>query len=335
MSNFPSISVIIPSNHSHGDLFKVVQSICHQTVRPTEILIIDSSVEAGVCSAEIWSLCAVNSIKLIYEHRELALPGDARNIGLGMANGELIAFIDVQTIPRQHWLEASLAQVSSNDIAGAWGATCFSAESRFERLVRDSFYGMLPRRTLPGSVFKRRVFDKAGQFIDWVRAGEDTEWILRLEALKIPVVRPLDALLDYVGLIGFDTTLILKKWYRNYTASKDLPHFFPQKLLIWLFIYPLLVLVAFNWNYLIADWRMDSPLYIGHVTKIVAFLPGLAYLLLRGILLPLQRGVAIWGLLPIRFLEITSICILADGVKILVFSLPKFMYPASKPKLGK
>ena len=186
MSAFPTISAIIPSNHGHHELLKVLHSVCGQSARPAEIVIVDSSVEGAICPEEIRALCAGSSIKLIYEHRERALPGDARNIGLGMANGELIAFIDVQTIARPHWLEASLSLLASHCAAGVWGATCFSADTKFERLVRDGFYGVLPRRTLPGSVFRREVFDKAGQFIDWVRAGEDTEWMLRLEVLKIP-----------------------------------------------------------------------------------------------------------------------------------------------------
>jgi len=323
MSTCPNISVIIPSNHGHSELLRIVRAVCSQTVKPTEIITVDSSLKGGGCPAEIEALCAVSSIKLKYEHSERALPGDARNIGLGMATGELIAFIDVQTIPRLHWLEASLTLLAGNGAAGVLGATCFVAQTRFERLVRDGFYGVLPRRTLPGSVFRREVFDKAGQFIDWARAGEDTEWMLRLEVLKIPIVYSSSVLVDYVGLIGSDIRQLLKKWHRNYTASRELPHFFPQKLLLWLVLYPLLILIAFNWNYLIADWRMDSPLYIGHVTKIAAILPALIYVIVRGLVLPLRRGVGIWRLLPVRFFAIMSVCFMADFVKVLVFSLPK------------
>ena len=322
------ISVIIPSNHDHHELLNIVRAVCCQTAKPSEIVIVDSLVKGGACPVEIELVCAASSAKLIYEHRQRALPGDARNIGIGLANGELIAFIDVQTIPRPHWLEASLSLLAGNGAAGVLGATCFGAQTRFERLVRDGFYGILPRRTLPGSVFRREVFDKAGQFIDWVRAGEDTEWMLRLEVLKIPIVYSSSALVDYVGLIGSDTRQLLKKWHRNYTACRDLPHFFPQKLLLWLVLYPVLVLIAFNWNYLIADWRMDSPLYFGHVTKIAAILPALIYVIVRGLVLPLQRGVGIRRLLPARFLVITSVCFMADFVKVLVFSSPKRRHDA-------
>lgn len=317
------ISVIIPSNHSHYELLRIVRAVCCQTVKPAELVIVDSSGEDSAYTEQIYELCAANCIKLIYEPRVHSLPGNARNIGLGRANADLIAFIDVQTIPRPNWLQSTLNLFDDLDIDGVFGATIFTAETTFEILVRDSFYGALPRKTLPGSIFRRRVFQHAGQFIDWVRAGEDTEWLLRLELLKIPVVFPSIGSIDYIGLIGLDKKAILKKWYRNYAAARDLPHFFPQKLLLWLVFYPLLILLAFNWNYLIADWRMDSPLYIGHVTKIVSIMPVLAYVLLRGLVLPLHRGVVIGKLFPIRLLAIALVCAIADATKVLVFSLPK------------
>jgi len=316
------ISVIIPSNHSHHELLKVVHAICQQKVKPAEIVIVDSSLECGACPEEVTNSCEVSGIQLIYVQAH-ALPGRARNIGLELSRAELIAFIDVQTIPKPNWLEISSHLLTSNRVLGVWGATYFNADTMFERLVRDSFHGVQTRRTLPGSVFDRKVFAKVGQFIDWARAGEDTEWMLRVELLKVPVVCPTCVLIDYVGLIGLDLKTLLRKWHRNYSAARNLPQFYPQRLILWLIFYPLLILIAFNWNYLVADWRLESPFYIGHVTKIVAVLPALTYVVIRGMMLPLKRGIAIKQLLPIRFLVVTFICFLADAVKILMFSIPK------------
>lgn len=328
MTIHSNISVIIPSNHGHHDLLKIVDAVCYQTTKPAEIIIIDSSGERGSCPAKIVTLCSAMRIKLVYEAREYALPGQSRNVGLGLASAELIAFIDVQTIPRPQWLDESLRLIYEDEVDGIFGGTCFRANTTFERLVRDAFYGCFARKTLPGSVFRRRVFVKAGQFIDWVRAGEDTEWMLRLELLKIRVIYPPVVLVDYEGLIGLDLTKLLKKWYRNYTASHDLPHLFSQKLFLWIVLYPLIIFIAFNWNYLIANWRMDSPLYIGHVTKIAAILPPLIYTFTRGILLPLLRGVGFSGLFPIRFIAIAFISFMADAVKAFVFSTPKRKHDA-------
>lgn len=317
------ISVVIPSNNSKKELLYIVNAVCTQTIKPAQIIIVDSAAERCACPTEIVVLCADHGINLAYKYSTGAMPGAARNIGLGLVNSELIGFIDVQTIPRPQWLESSLSALTRQDVFGVWGCTLFSAQSRIERLVRDSFYGVLPRRTLPGSVFRREIFNKTGNFIEWVRAGEDTEWMMRLKVHKIPIFSASSASVDYVGLIGSDMHQLSKKWLRNYSASQELPHLFHQKLLLLMVIYPLLVLIAFNWNYLIANWQMDSPLYIGHVTKLVAILPVLMYVIVRGVILPLKRGVEISNLFPARFMAIIAVCFIADLVKALAFALPK------------
>ena len=317
-----NISIVIPSNHGHDDLIILIKSINNQIIKPAEIVIIDSSVDRGKCPSEISSLCAFSGIKLIYEQRDSALPGDARNIGIRRASSGLIALLDVKTIPQPDWIDKSLRILAIEGVSGVWGSTYFIAETKFERLVRDGLFGMHPRKTLPGSVFRREVFEKAGQFVDWVRAGEDTEWMLRVEVHKIKVASTLNISINYTGLIGSDAKQLLKKWNRNYTMSRELPHFFPQKIFLWLIFYPMMILIAFNWNYLIADWRMDSPLYLGHVTKIMAILPFFVYIIMRGFIIPLKRGVSIFQLVPFRFFGILLICMIADGVKGLVFSFP-------------
>lgn len=319
----PSVAVIIPSNHDHAELLKIVTAVCCQTIKPTQLIIVDSSGFGALCPVEVVKLCKVNGVKLIYENRKLAFPGQARNIGLGLAKTELIAFIDVQTIPRRNWLESSIKALSSNNVSGVFGSTFFDAKTWFERLIRDSFFGVLPRKTLPGSIFKREVFTISGQFIDWVRAGEDTEWMLRLELLKIPVIDLSDAYVDYRGMIGLKLNSLLSKWYRNYAAADALPHLFPQKLFLWIVLYPLVIFVALNWNYLIANWHEDSPLYIAHITKMATFIPIFGYVFARGVFLPIRRGVRLKDIFLGRFILIASICFMADAIKAYVFTLPR------------
>ena len=323
INNVIGVSVIIPSNHDHADLLKIVKAVCSQTIKPAEVVVVDSFNFDMFCPVEIIDLCALNRVNLIYENRKSAFPGQARNIGIVLAKSEIVAFVDVQTIPRSDWLLLSLEVLMKDNVEGVFGSTIFSADTMFERLIRDAFFGSLPRKTLPGSLFKREVFNKAGHFIDWVRAGEDTDWMLRLDLLKIPVVSLPVALIDYVGLLGINLNTILRKWHRNYSASHELPHLFPQKIFLWIVLYPLIIFIGFNWNYLIANWHEDSPFYIAHITKMAAVFPIFAYLVTRGILLPLRRGVGFSRLFPIRFLKIAGICFMADAVKAYVFTLSK------------
>ena len=323
MKTNANISVIIPSNHPHSYLLEVVIALCCQTVKPTEIIVVDSFVVSEFCPANIQDICRIHGVNLIYSNHKVAFPGQARNIGLDLAKEELVAFIDVQTIPRSDWLQTTLVFLSESNFYGVYGSTNFSAQTWFEKLIRDAFFGVLPRKTLPGSIFKREIFHKVGHFIDWVRAGEDTEWMLRLDLMKLPVASLPTAFVDYDGLIGMNLKFLLSKWYRNYSASHELPHLFPQKLFLWLILYPLIIFIGFNWNYLIANWHEDSPLYIAHITKIAASLPFFVYILTRGVFLPLRRGVSSPHLFPLRFMAIAAICFIADAVKALVLTIPK------------
>ena len=183
-----NISVIIPYNYSKENLILVVSKICNQTKKPTEIIVVDSSNKNEDCSDELNQICVRFNIKLIYKKSAHAYPGKARNIGLSLATSEILAFIDVQTIPRQNWLEDSLKRLSETKADGVWGSTYYQAGSTLEKLVRDGLYGKAPFKTLPGSIFKSDVFARSGRFINWVRAGEDTEWMDRLQMLKLNIV---------------------------------------------------------------------------------------------------------------------------------------------------
>jgi cellulose synthase/poly-beta-1,6-N-acetylglucosamine synthase-like glycosyltransferase len=323
MNHNQSCSVVIPSNHDPSDLLKVVQAVCNQTIKPAEIVIVDSSGKIDPTFQLITEMCGLNTIELNYVRCQNSLPGQARNIGLSLSKYQLISFIDVKTIPRTNWIEESLNCLKNQDLNGVWGSTCFSANSAFGKIVRDGLHGVLPQKTLPGSVFRREIFNKVGQFIPLVRAGEDTDWMLRVKLLNLNVIFHKSPLIDYEGLDDLNAINLFRKWYRNYTASSELPHILPQKLILWQFIYPLLILIGLNWNYLIADWKMDSPFYIGHITKIIAMMPFAAYILLRGIYLPFKRGVKIRNLLPFRFLTIALVCFVLDIIKVIVFAKPK------------
>ena len=58
------------------------------------------------------------------------------------------------------------------------------------------------------------------------------------------------------------------------------------------------------------------------MTKVMATLPIFICVITRGLVMPLKRGVGVWRLLPIRFVGITLVCSIADGVKVLVFTFP-------------
>jgi len=316
------VSVIIPNNHCHADLSEVVLEVCKQTVTPSEIIIIDSSDERGNRPEEIINLCTNLKITLKYESIENAFPGQARNIGLALSHSTFIAFIDVKTHPLRDWLKNAKTLLQGTNTVGVWGFTKFEAETKLEKTIRDGFFGRISRRTLPGTVLDKQVFTTTGRFIAWARAGEDTDWIQRVELHGLGFNYPPDCTINYKGLLNQGLAALARKWSRNYSAASSLPHLLPQKILLWTIFYPTLILFALNWNNLLAGWDTESFLYVPNVTKLAIIGPIISYLATRAILVPFQRGVPIKELIPFRWISIAAICIAGDLTKTLMLITP-------------
>ncbi len=320
------ISLIIPSNHSLVEVETLIVAVLNQSIKPKEILLVESGMgvlDYPSCNHRLAILCEAHNVEFTHIFRSIAFPGKARNLGVLASSGEIIAFADVKTIPDCKWLSDAMEKLEDESVQGVWGFTAFVALSQFECLVRDAFFGRVPRITLPGSVFRRSAMAKIGLFVDWARAGEDTDWIRRVELHRLNTVIPKYETMRYFGLIGMNLSMFVIKWRRNYVASSALPHFVPTRMLIGMVIYPLLAFIAFNWNRFVADWRMDSPFYLDHITKVVVLTPLLFYVLIRSVIIPLRRKVPLAQILPLRFIGILFVCLLADSIKFLAFSIPK------------
>jgi hypothetical protein len=134
---------------------------------------------------------------------------------------------------------------------------------------------------------------------------------------------PSEETTTYTGLTKQSPLILTKKWLRNYDAARRLPHLKSQKLMIWLLFWPTTVLIALNWNNLIAGWKTDSLLYIPNVTKIAAFSPAVIYLTMRGLIIPNRNGVPLTALLPVRWLAIAITCLLGDTAKTIALIKPQ------------
>lgn len=317
-------TVIIPTNHDHRSLTILFSAIAAQSILPREVIIVDSSKDRGFCPDTIFRFCVDRGILLIYIVREKCLPGDARNLGFENATSEWIAFLDVRTHPTSDWLKTQLDFVSSSNLAGSWGLSFFEAESLFSMLVRDGIYGRFPVRSLPGSVIHRDLVRKAGYFIPNIRAGEDGDWMERVRLFGETIDIAPFATTWYKGLLEITVKDLIVKWFSYYGSTRTMLFQLPSKVFLWWIFYSIIVVVAFNWNRVVAAWDMGSPLYVSNVTKISAVGPIVGYLLFRGLYVPNRRGVPFSALLPFRFLPIGIVCLVLDLVKSYALLVPRF-----------
>ena len=316
------VSVVIPSAHNAIDIEKCIDAVLDQTYAPSEIIIVDSYGLGNYDKKQLQAICQNRCAFHIISHSETLNPGAARNIGVEKASGDYIAFIDIMTIPRVNWLSNCFKQINTGEAVDIiWGSTLYVVNnSGLMTYVRDSIYGVNPIRTLPGSIIKKTVFHKVGQFLENVRTGEDSEWMNRTIYFNLVSIDNSVIVLDYYGLLRLNFKKLIKKWLVSYRSSGGLEYYKWQRQLAVFIVLPYFIFIAYIWNGLVTGWQVNSLFYIPHITKIVTTTPFVIYFLYRGIFLPRDKGLKLFpGILPLRFLALFFVGAVLDMVKFYAF----------------
>ena len=316
------VSVVLPSAHNFIDIEKCIYALVGQTLTPSEIIIVDSFGLGAYDKKQLKAMCQSKCAFHIISHSEKLNPGAARNKGVEKASCDLIAFIDIMTIPRINWLSDYLKVINTSKMVDIiWGSTVYDVNNSGLMLyVRDSIYGVNPIRTIPGTIIRKNVFEKVGQFLENVRAGEDSEWMNRTKYLNIVSIDSGEISADYYGLLRLNFKRLVKKWVVSYRSSGVLEYYKWQRQLAIFIALPYIIIIAYNWNSLIAGWQVNSLFYIPHITKIVIMIPLLIYFFYRAIFLPRKKGLKLFpGILPLRFLMLFFVGAVLDMAKLFAF----------------
>ncbi|MFL5516501.1 MAG: glycosyltransferase family 2 protein, partial [Gemmatimonadales bacterium] len=170
-------------------LLAAVESVRCQSAPPAEIIVVIDH-NPGLFERARAHLADA----LVVENQEPRGLGGARNSGVAVANGAVIAFLDDDAIAAPDWLEQLTAAYDRADVVGIGGSTepawlgarppWFPEE--FNWVVGCSYRGMprtaAPVRNLHGCnmSFRRQVFEAVGGF----RLGygcDETEFCIRIQ----------------------------------------------------------------------------------------------------------------------------------------------------------
>ena len=178
-----AVSVIIPHLDDSENLDRCLTLLGQQSFpsRSIEVIVVDNGSKAGFES--ICALVGTRAIVVRATHRGAGL---ARNAGVAVSRGKVLAFLDSDCRPDPGWIAAGVANLKKYDIAG--GAVRvdvadpgnMSPTEAFEVVFafRNAMYIRSKGFTVTASMFVRReVFDAVGPF----RAGvsEDVDWCHR------------------------------------------------------------------------------------------------------------------------------------------------------------
>ena len=317
-------TIVIPFFNEFKKLNSLLKDCSSWTATPSHIIIVNTGKDHLTLDQIIYSELDELNIQLTIIDSPLAFPGKARNVGFAYSRTNFIACLDAQTRPNYDWLESGFNSIKHSDCDIVWGQTIFEASTFLEEVIKMSTYGNFPLQTVPGSIFKASILKRVGSFLEDVRAGEDGDWIKRVQTHQIRDDLNL-SLISYSGLKGITMNIIVRKWYRNYYSSAHLQYIKSHIDIYFYFISVALIILAFNWNALSYDsvidgWNLNSAVYVPNITKIMASIIFSSYVLLRTIILPIKKGSSKSSLLkPHYFLGIFLVSMIIDFTKLYAF----------------
>lgn len=202
MSDF--VSAII-TTHNRRELVKcAIDSVLAQTYKNIECIVVDDASTDGT-KEYLNNYILESKIKYLYINQRESKGGNhARNIGIQIANGKYVAFLDDDDEWLPHKIERQMKIVAENfDInfvyCGKIWETDFDVNSRFEDLILDSKYksGDLSREVLIHIISTtstilvlRQLLLDVGGFDENLNYWQEYELSIRLlQCTKVGIVR--------------------------------------------------------------------------------------------------------------------------------------------------
>ena len=155
MNNLPKISVIMPVYNGEAFVNRAIESVLNQTIKDFEFIVVDDGSTDGTphilkqFSEKIKIFSQVNSGPYI-----------ARNLALGHARGEYIAFIDADDVWLPERLASQIPLLDKNPKVGLVFGNGIIKDIRsiYSSILPKTFFGIVA--PVRGWVFSKLVFEK-------------------------------------------------------------------------------------------------------------------------------------------------------------------------------
>ena len=226
----PIISVIIPVYKVEPYLRKCVDSVCNQTFRDLEIILVDDG-SPDNCG-KICDEYAAKDNRIVVIHKENGGISSARNAGIDIAQGEFLGFVD-----SDDWIEPDMYEFLYNNLIqeDADISVCGGYEHRDDRITdlidpsiravasgHDAVDLFLPMETAGNAswnkLFRRHMFSQI-RFPEG-KLWEDSFIMVRLIDSANKVVFDMQQKHNYLRRAGSITMSGYRPGLRDYTQSQ-------------------------------------------------------------------------------------------------------------------
>ena len=196
----PLVSVIIPVYNDVSRLELCLRALDAQRYPSYEVIVVDN----GSTDGDVARVCETFAqVRFARELKEGSYP--ARNKGLSLAQGDVIAFTDSDCIPAADWLEQGVSRLQQTERCGlvAGHVDVFPRDRAHPSLVElydmmlafpQERYVAKNRYGVTANLFTTRaVFDAVGPFDAELKSGGDQEWGQRVAAAGFTLVYAAEA----------------------------------------------------------------------------------------------------------------------------------------------
>lgn len=186
-------STIITTFNDAEYLKRSLPSVINQTLKPLEIIIIDDGSDNDDAKLIVNSFKSITDIPLIFKKKSNGGPSSARNVGIKLANGEFILFIDSddELLPNSiEWRQEKL-ELLGEDYASIFCSRTECLKNKKNTIIEvPEFNGKLNvcligrSKGIPGQItnhlFRKNILLEVSGYDELLKFNEDFELILRI-----------------------------------------------------------------------------------------------------------------------------------------------------------
>jgi len=180
-----TVSYIVPVYNGEAYLAEALDSILAQTLPALEVLVVDDGSSDGTAA-----IARRYGDRITYLRQPHAGQSAARNHGVRVARGDLVAFLDADDLAHPTKLARQLARFEARpelDLCQALTRNFWSPEVPAERRRAARGLPRPHRGNILTWLVRRTLFERIGGFDPDMRFGETVEWYCRARESGAPI----------------------------------------------------------------------------------------------------------------------------------------------------